>query len=476
VRHLIDRFFSGIRRGFRHRPSPPTVAALTLFAVAFAVRLVWVSYIDSPFDNIFSDMAGYVNRALLVAYGGSDPLPLFASQHPPDAHALAAAAAGVDPWTVQCPYYPPGTHLVLAAEMKLVGWSHHAAMSALNCAWGAAVAPCAMLMALRIVPRLGVATVVGLLMAVWYPLLAFSSFFSSEQPYAGAIAVASWLLVRQVERGKSAVALGLAASVAYLVRPQIIVTLAALSLVGLFVILRRSARGPRLRLGRLVLAGAIFTATVAWGCARYHRLSGRWGLISDNGAMGRLGADTSYSKVRAVWHAPDGAQLSFQFESPPRAEMGRNREVVFDGYIGDPVILDRIRRGEVAYMSTGERVARWANNVRPLFVDGSLWPVGSGTHWRSVCYSASKVVLMGVFCPLALLGMISCARSRALVPLVCTAQVVSLVLLCAFFCGEQRYRMPYDVFLVLLALEGARASTSVVRQGIGRARALVARR
>ena len=447
-----------------------------MFALAFGVRVLWVSLVDSPFDNIFSDMAGYVNRALAAAYGGPDPFPLFASQHPSDAHALAAAAAGVDPWSVQCPYYPPGAHLVLAAEMKLVGWSHHAAMAALNCVWGAMVAPCAMLLALRVVPRLRVAVVVGLVVALWYPLLAFSSFFSSEQPYAGAMALSSWLLVRLVERGKSAVALGLAASVAYLVRPQIIATLGALTLVGLFVVLRRSARGPRLRLGPIVLAGAVFTATVAWGAVRYHHLSGRWGLISDNGAMGRLGADTSYTKVRAMWRAPDGVELSYQFESPPKAEMGQHREYVFDGYIGDPVKLDAARRGEVNYMSMGERLARWANNVRPLFVDGSLWPVSSGTRWRKVCYSASQIALLGVLCPLALLGMISCARRRAVVPLVCTAQILTVLLIAAFYGGEQRYRMPYDVFLVLLALEGARASVPVLRAAVGRVWSVVARR
>ena len=45
---------------------------------------------------------------------------------------------------------------------------------------------------------------------MWYPLLAFSGFFSSEQPYAGAIAVSTWLLVRQIEGGKNPVSLGVA--------------------------------------------------------------------------------------------------------------------------------------------------------------------------------------------------------------------------------------------------------------------------
>jgi hypothetical protein len=79
-----------------------------------------------------------------------------------------------------------------------------------------------MLLALRIVPRLTVAVGLGLLAAAWYPVLAFAGFFSSEQPYAGAIALSAWHLVRQVESGKGAVALGIGSVVAYLVRPQII--------------------------------------------------------------------------------------------------------------------------------------------------------------------------------------------------------------------------------------------------------------
>ena len=53
-----------------------------------------------------------------------------------------------------------------------------------------------------------VAALVGLFLALWYPLLSFVGFFSSEQPFAGAIALSALLLVRQVESGKGAVLLG----------------------------------------------------------------------------------------------------------------------------------------------------------------------------------------------------------------------------------------------------------------------------
>jgi hypothetical protein len=315
-----------------------------------------------------------------------------------------------------------------------------------------------MLLALRIVPRLSVAVGVGLFMAAWYPLLAFSGFFSSEQPYAGAIALSAWLLVRQIETGRNAVALGLASSVAYLVRPQIILTLAALTLVGLVLLWRRPARAPRLRVGKLVIAGTILTATVVYGAVRYHALCGRWGLISDNSAMTRLWADTHYGQIRARWHAPDGRVVEFYFGSPPKLETGEDRELSFDGYIGDPIILDRARRNEVFYTPTSERIARWVRNVRLLFVDNQLWPDSmhaNGIGWRREwSFASARAVL--VLCALGLLGLVGWVRRPTTVLVVCAAHVVTALVVAAFFFAEARYRVPYDMFFVLLALAGAR--------------------
>ena len=145
-----------LRTRLLRRPSAPALAALAVFLVALGARLLWVALVSSPFDNVFSDMAGYVNRAMQTAYGGAEPLPVLGPGHVSDPHVVMAAVAGVDPWTMQCPLYPPGAHLVYAAEMKLLGWSHHGPMLLVNCLWGAVVAPCAMLLAHRIVPRLAV--------------------------------------------------------------------------------------------------------------------------------------------------------------------------------------------------------------------------------------------------------------------------------------------------------------------------------
>lgn len=429
----------------RLRPSAATLVALGVFALALGARLLWVAYVESPYDNIYSDMGGYINRARQVAYGSGDPAPLFIT------------------------YYPPGGHLLYAAEMKLAGGfdDHHGRMLLLNCVWGAVVAPCASLLAVRIVPSAWVAAVVGVTLALWYPLLAFAGFFSSEQPYAGALAVSTWLLVRLVQSGKGAVATGITSAIAYLIRPQLVLTLAVLSLVGLLVLLRRHLgrlttllrldRSPQLRLGRVVLAGMILTSAVVYGALRYHALCGRWGLISDNSAMARLGADTDYGTVRSR----DG----YFFGSPPKNEIGETRELLVDGYVGDPVTLERARRNEVHYMSTGQRVVRWIGNVRFLFTKNALWPVVThqGNGWRKTSNEVSHALLMFVLCPLALLGMIASASRPRVVTVVCTTQVLTMLVVAAFFCGEQRYRVPYDIFIVLLSLEGIRGSVALAR-------------
>jgi hypothetical protein len=422
------------------RPSRETLWALGIFVLAFCARLVWVASVESPFDNVFSDMRGYIERATQAAYGHGDPAPIFAT------------------------LYPPGAHLIYAAEMRLVGWDHHAAYLFVNCLWGAAVAPCTMLLALRVVKRLPVAVAVGIVAALWYPVLCFAGFFSSEQPFAGLIALSAWSLVRQVESGKSTVLLGLTSALAYLVRPQIILTLAALGLVGLFLLARRPANAPRLHAGRLVVAGLILTAAVAFGAVRYHRLCGRWGLISDNSAMTRVWADTDYGKVRATLTGPDGRSSDYYFESPPKNETGEHHELYFRGYVGDPALLEQGRREFVKHMTTRERVVRWVSNVRLLFVHNSMWPdsMHAQNGWRNTWLEASKATLLAVLCPLALLGIASCARRPTTVLVVCAAHVVTMLVVAAFFFAEARYRIPYDIFIMVLALEGARRWAPVV--------------
>jgi len=423
------------------RVSPAAWAALGVFVFALVVRLLWVALVDSPYDNIFSDMGGYINRAKQAAYGAGDPAPVFA------------------------PFYPPGTHLIYAAQMRLVGWTHHAPLLLLHCAWGAAVAPCATLLALRIVPRLPVAVALGVVVAVWEPLLSFTGYFSSEQPDAGLLALSAWLLVRQIEGKRTGLALGAATGLAYLVRPQIALTVAGLSFAWIVgTAERRSWARPRWT--RLVVAAALLASAVGFGAVRYHALAGHWGLISDNSALARLFADTDYGSVKALTSGPDGKPIGeFFFAPPSKVQTGERRELYFHGYLGDTAILERARRQEVAKMTFGERIVRWGSNVSLLFVHNTLWPEDGrlgGSPWRSAYSDTTRAVLLALVCPLSLLGLASCLRRPTATTVVVAAHVLTAIVTAAFFCGEQRYRVPYDVFFILLALEGARWAAPVV--------------
>jgi hypothetical protein len=201
----------------------------------------------------------------------------------------------------------------------------------------------------------------------------------------------------------------------------------------------------------LSIALSILAVAVGYGAFRYHAISGRRGLISDNGAMMRLFADTGYSKVRS-------SDKGYFFEPPSKVQAEEPRELLVTGYVGEPAPLERARRQEVERMTKAARVRRFAWNISLLFVDNELWPenthLGGAPRWRRVFNDVSKETMLAVVCPLALLGALSCARRRRTTLVIAVAQVFTALVVAGFYFGECRYRVPWDGFFLLLALEG----------------------
>lgn len=407
-----------------HGRGRAALAGGAVFLFALAVRLLWIGFVESPFDNDWSDMGGYIHRALHVAYGEADSAPEFMT------------------------FCPPGTHLLLAAEMALIGWKHHATFLVVHAMWGAAVAPCATLLAARLVPRPWIAIAFGVVVAIWQPLLAFSGYFSSEQFDAVLLAVSSWLLVRHLESGRSTIALGVSTALAYLVRPQVLLTVVMLAVVGVVIMLRRPLGGPRLRRWQLMVSLSILGGAVACGAVRYQTITGHGGLISDNSAMMRLFADTDYSKVRST--------AGFFFEAPSKVQAREHRELEVTGYVGLPAPLERARVQAVRRLTPAARIRRFAWNISLLFVDNDLWPenVHLGNAWRRAYNDVTKVLMLVLVCPLAVLGLVSCVRKPRSPLVIAAAHVLTAILVAGFFLGECRYRVPNDMFFLLLALEG----------------------
>ena len=125
-----------------------------------------------PLDAVYSDMGGYVDRAdgLLAHKTPSEPRVL----------------------TI----YPWGAHALLALEFLVLG-RHARVALAIDAAFvGAVPAPCMAALSARLVPSRPVAAMVGVLVALWPPQVAFTGFFLSEIWFAAAIAGQAALTVQ----------------------------------------------------------------------------------------------------------------------------------------------------------------------------------------------------------------------------------------------------------------------------------------
>src|SRR5262249_29823249 len=85
--------------------------ALAAIVAGIAIRIAWGLAIHPPFDYIYSDMNGYVSRAMRLA-------------------------TGTPAWRGDA-FYPPGTHLLLSVPFRLFGTGSPGL-------WAAAVLWCAL--------------------------------------------------------------------------------------------------------------------------------------------------------------------------------------------------------------------------------------------------------------------------------------------------------------------------------------------
>ncbi|MDP2304968.1 MAG: glycosyltransferase family 39 protein [Pseudomonadota bacterium] len=425
-------------------PSPPKndgthdhtwIAAIGSTAVAFGVRAAWLIHFQRPADGVFSDMKGYIGRARDLLEG-SDAEVCFA----------------------------PGSHWLYAAEMTVFGPDGLDAMGWVHVALGTLVAPVAVLLARRCLGSAVAAAIVGLVVALWYPLVSYGGYFSSEVPYTLALATSVWAWVRYVQTGRGAGLAGVVTGLGYLVRPPIL--LAVPLLVG-WALWRRAGSWR----GHLAFLAPVVCA-VAFGAARYHDRTGRVGLIADNGAVMSLFAFSDYSGVEAT--PPPGVVTEYNgFHPPARGrKFGFDPEFRFDGLRCDPSPLNAERDRVIAASSWSEIAVRLNRNVSHLYADNVMWPerkqAKEGVR-KELLDVWPRIVASGLL-PLVALGVLGTAVSlwarrglpggpRAgegdsdalVVPIL---HLVVMVLAALAYTGEIRYRVPYDPLLITLAAVG----------------------
>jgi hypothetical protein len=430
------------------RPPPPrgiAPIALGVFLLAVAVRLVWLFKVQSPLDAVYSDMGGYVDRAQL----------LLANKTPADPRVMTM--------------YPPGAHSLIALEFLALGRESRRAIGIAHAIIGAIPAPCLTFLTVDLIPSRLAAALVGTLVALWYPQACFTAYFSSEMWFSAAVALHACLTVRHWKRPPGQLATGVAGAVAFVVRPQFILAWMMDLGARLFAVTWR--RGPVAAVRSVVWLVLPVALTMAGTSARFHKLTGRWGLISES-ALNRVWADTDICQVKATWKTPNGETWSYWFSPPSKPAHKPVNEVQFDGYILDSKILDRIRHERMRGVPWYKQLQRRYENVK-LLVTGNLpWPESNYRDpWRAQLQQVFADTLLIVVLPLAALGLALGPWNRTM--RILAANIATVIIAAAYFYGEARYNIPYAPFALLLAVTGV---YELFRRGLRLARGVRERR
>jgi hypothetical protein len=407
-----------------------------VFVLAFAARLAWLLTVQSPFDAVYSDMDGYVQRA-----DG-----LIADTMPSDPRILSI--------------YPPGTHCLIALEFLILGRHSTRAVALAHAFIGAIPAPAVAALTLCLVPSLVASAVVGVVVAFWYPQVCFVSYFSSEMWFSAAVTLQALMAAQSWRRPLPLLGAGLSSAVAFVIRPQFLLTWGIQMAGRGLSLLRRPRKVAAFR--RIVWLSLPLALMISVTGYRFHKLSGHWGLIAQSAGT-RLWADTDVCKIESSWRAPNGDMLSYWFSPPSKPALKPSDTVTFTGFIVDPDILDRIRLERLRGVSWGDRLRRKIGNVKLLLLGNLPWPESNyhggvslfGTRVTVTRVELQKffrdVLLYGVL-PLSAVGLILGRRNRAM--LVLAANMATIVITAAFFFGEARYHIPYDPFAIVLAVVG----------------------
>ncbi len=425
----------------RGSPRGMVFVALASYALAFSVRLAWIFHVQSPFDAVSSDMAGYVDRAerLLWHLPSGDPRLLT--------------------------LYPPGHHMILAAEFYLLGRHARTAISVAHALVGAVPAAFAPPLAYRLARSPWLAAAAGIAVALWEPQVCFVGFFMTEIWFSALIAAHAWLTSRDARCPFEPFATGLVSIAAIVVRPQFLLTWALET--GARSALLSWRRGLRVGSRAAVWLAIPVVLGLAATSVRYHGLAGHWGLVSTS-AINRIWADTDVCELQANWVAPNGDAINFWFNPPSKPPQKPSDTVRFSGYIADPDILEALHRERTRGLTLSDRVRRKLHNVQLLLVDNLPWPesehpgdrvfFGPTAHrgpgiTRMRLQEIFRDVLRIAVLPWAVVGL-ALARPGA-AKRVMAENLLTPVVAAAFFFGEARYHVPYDPFLIVLALAGA---------------------
>ena len=274
-----------------------TRIAWGVIALGAVIRLVYGVIEHPPADYVFSDMKGYVDRAVRVASGA--PLQRY------DA------------------FYPPGTHILLAAPLKVFGTGDSGLRAGAVLWW--VLSSLTPLFAWRMARHLispKAAAVTAVLVSLYPLFILYGGFFSSETPALALLVGALWLTYRARDQvGRAALitagAAGLLGGAAVVNRPQFLLNLAVAAAPLLWA--WRARWRPALA---MVLAGVVVLAPVlAYTSSATGKLTG----VSENAGLNFF---QSHCDVRLV-RAGTPRLGTYEFGSPVPFQQNTGRDYAF---------------------------------------------------------------------------------------------------------------------------------------------------
>jgi 4-amino-4-deoxy-L-arabinose transferase-like glycosyltransferase len=401
-----------------------TWIAVAAIALGFVLRMVWTLVLHPPFDYVYSDMAGYVDRATrLVETGELERYDAF---------------------------YPPGVHLLLAVPLALFG-PDRGGLWAASVLWAvlSSLTPFFMWRLTLILLTPAAAALTAVLTALWPLYITSAGYFLSETPSLTFL-VASLAVGYEANRsnGRAAVALGalagLLGAAAVAMRPQFFLNLLVLVVPWMWAWRRRFR--PLLAFlasGALIGAGVIAHNSVAAGTLT--------GVSENSGVTFFLG----HCDARSVRTGTDPGPI-LEFGAPVAAQRGTGRRYVFPDHVAwEQGFFFRQAANCIREDGVGH-VRILGRSLLEMTATTVIWPQSNEprlkdvVNYTNVVYSS--LLLPGVI--LASLVLIQIRRKSG----GWSGELVLLAhLACAFvsaliFFGDPRFRMPYDVFgLALLA-------------------------
>ncbi|HFE46846.1 MAG TPA: phospholipid carrier-dependent glycosyltransferase [Nannocystis exedens] len=410
---------------------------IVIAVVALVIRLHWNLEVHPIGDYIGSDMRGYNSRAEQFL---AEPFK------PREYHA----------------FFPYGTHYLVALLKAIFGKENFPAIASCYALMGTLVVIFSYQIAALVSKRRWLPPAVGLFLAFDYPLISLGGYMLSEIPMAVFATLATIYLLKLVRDGKSryALATGVAVSLATIMRPQILLSIA---LFGLAWLAYRKTAFSRVKFRHLLYAGLPLALTLAFSSWRVQHHTGRRGLISENGTFNQVFGHchakmiTAKGKSTIKFGPPPLIQLHNRAKKHPKAfvklDPAISPELHFKGYIADKKKLKgflrecwkrRGLRGQIKYTSI---------NAILLVAYNTMWPDSGRGAWRETAKWWGTQHLYYLTLP-AILGMLTIFRRKTAGRHgILAIHLWALLFTAAIFFGDARLRGPYDPFIVILAFE-----------------------